>query len=107
MTGLSRGRTVEVVESTNSIHIRIRSPRKVTQIEVIIRSGSPRRARKDEVKKPEPKKSGSPRRARKQNIYSDFLRKYWRMKGNVLGTSNGKSIMKALADDWRAGIRSY
>lgn len=75
---------------------------------IVKRSGSPRRARKDkDDKKNDGKRSGSPRKARKISEYNMFVKKYSAFKRAALGITNQREILKALASDWRAGIRSY
>ena len=99
-----------------------RSPRKVRELRIskryinknftleliVKRSGSPRRARKDkDDKKKDGKRSGSPRKARKISEYNMFVKKYSTLKRDTLGITNQREVLKALASDWRAGIRSY
>jgi hypothetical protein len=81
----------------------VRSPRKVRKMRMskkraLKKSGSPRRARKDK---------GVKRSTRKPSEYNNFIKKYSAAKKAALGTNNQRMVMRALAADWRAGVRSY
>jgi hypothetical protein len=81
----------------------MRSPRKVRKMRMskkraMKKSGSPRRARKDK---------GVKRSTRKISEWAMFVKKYSAAKKAALGTNNQRMVMKALAADWRAGVRSY
>jgi hypothetical protein len=81
----------------------MRSPRKVRKMRVskkraMKKSGSPRRARKDK---------GVKRSSRKISEWAMFVKKYSGAKKAALGTNNQRMVLKALAADWRAGVRSY
>lgn len=80
-----------------------RSPRKVRKMRMskkraMKKSGSPRRARKDK---------GVKRSGRKISEWAMFVKKYSAAKKAALGTNNQRMVLKALAADWRAGVRSY
>jgi hypothetical protein len=62
------------------------------------KSGSPRKTRKDK---------GAKRTGRAPSEWVKFYTKYQAAKKAALGTNNQRMVMKALAADYRAGIRSY
>jgi hypothetical protein len=90
-------------KTKSAVRKMVRSPRKVRKMRMskkraLKKSGSPRRARKDK---------GVKRSNRKLSEYNMFVKKYFDAKKAALGTNNAKMVMRALAADWRAGVRSY
>ncbi len=89
--------------SKSAVRKMCRSPRKVRKVRMsktraLKKSGSPRRARKDK---------GEKRAGQKASEWFQFYKKYQAIKKTALGTTNQRIVLKALATDWRAGIRSY
>ncbi len=81
----------------------VRSPRKIRKMRMskkraAKKSGSPRKTRKDK---------GAKRSGRAPSEWVKFYAKYQAAKRAALGTNNQRMVMKALAADYRAGVRSY
>jgi len=90
-------------KTKSAVRKMVRSPRKVRKMRMskrraLKKSGSPRRTRKDKGKK---------RSSAKLSEWSKFYAKYAGVKKAALGTKDQRMVMKALAADWRAGVRSY
>jgi hypothetical protein len=90
-------------KTKSAVRKMVRSPKKMRKMRVskkraLKKSGSPRRARKDKGKK---------RVGAKLSAYNKFVKDYSAAKKAALGTNNQRMVLKALAADWRAGIRSY
>ena len=89
-------------KTKSAVRKMVRSPRKVRKMRspkrrALKKSGSPRRTRKDKGSKT----------TRPLSAYNKFISNYYDAKSAALGTKNQKMVFRALAADWRAGVRSY